>query len=211
MTRTDSGNSAASGDRAASGSRVASDKVALITGGGRRRVGNVVAAALAGRGYAIALHYNASAEQAQQSVAQLKEQGVRAAAIQADVADPVEVDRLFDETIRQFGRLDVLVTSAAVWRRTPLEEVTAEDVRQQFDVNTLGTFLCCRRAGLIMAAQPDGGVIVTVGDWATRRPYIDYAAYFASKGALPTLTRCLAVELAQRTPTSASTASCPAR
>ena len=176
------------------------DKVALITGSGKRRVGNVVAAALAARGYAIALHYNRSAEEARQTVVRLKEQGIQACALQADVAEESEVDRLFQQTLSHFGRLDVLVTAAAVWERKPLEEVTAEDVRRQFDVNTLGTFLCCRRAGLIMAGQPEGGVIVTVGDWAVERPYLNYPAYFASKGAVPTLTRSMAVELAQRNP-----------
>jgi pteridine reductase len=176
------------------------NRVALITGSGKRRVGNAVAAALAERGYGIALHYNRSADEARQTVAELTEQGVRAAAFQADVADESQVDRLFDEVLGHFGRLDVLVTAAAVWERTPLEQLTAADVRRQFDINTLGTLLCCRRAGLVMAGQPEGGVIVTIGDWATRRPYPNYAAYFASKGALPTLTRCLAVELARRNP-----------
>ena len=176
------------------------DKVALITGSGKRRVGNAVATALAARGYAIALHYNSSAEEARQTVVRLKEQGTRASAFQADVADESQLDRLFDETLNHFGRLDVLVTAAAVWERKPLEEVTAEDVRRHFDVNALGTLLCCRKAGLIMAEQPEGGAIVTIGDWATARPYPNYAAYFASKGAIAALTRCLAVELAQRNP-----------
>ena len=175
-------------------------KVALITGSGKRRIGNAVAMALADRGYDIALHYNRSAEEARQTVAQLEQKGVRAAAFQADVANETDVARLFDETLAAFGRLDVLVTAAAVWQPKPLEDVTADDVRGQFDVNTLGTFLCCRRAGLIMAEQPEGGAIVTIGDWATVRPYPGYAAYFASKGAVPTLTRALAVELAQRNP-----------
>jgi len=175
-------------------------KVALITGSGKRRVGNAVATALADRGYNIALHYNRSAEEAQQTVAQLEQKGVRAAAFQADVAEEADVERLFGETLAFFGRLDVLVTAAAVWQSKPLEDATADDVRRQFDVNTLGTFLCCRRAGLIMAEQPEGGAIVTIGDWATVRPYPGYAAYFASKGAVPTLTRALAVELAQRNP-----------
>jgi pteridine reductase len=175
-------------------------KVALITGSGKRRVGNAVALALADRGYNVALHYNRSAEEARQTVALLEQKGVRAAAFQADVAEEADVERLFDETLATFARLDVLVTAAAVWQPKPLEDVTAADVRRQFDVNTLGTFLCCRRAGLIMAAQPEGGAIVTIGDWATARPYPGYAAYFVGKGAVPTLTRALAVELAQRNP-----------
>jgi pteridine reductase len=173
-------------------------KVALITGSGRHRIGNVVAMALADRGYDIALHYNRSAQEAHETVAQLVKKGVQAAAFQADVAKEADVERLFDEAMKAFGRLDVLVTTAAIWQRRPLEETTAEDMRRHFDVNVLGTFLCCRRAGLIMAAQAEGGTIITIGDWATARPYADYAAYTVSKGAIPTLTRTLAVELARR-------------
>jgi pteridine reductase len=174
------------------------EKVALVTGSGRRRVGNWIAAALAARGYAIALHYNRSAAEAQKSLAGLRSQGVPAEAFAADVADEAAVERLFAQVMDRFGRLDVLVTAAAVWDRRPLEEVTAADVRREFDVNTLGTFLCCRQAGEIMARQPSGGAIITIGDWACRRPYRDYAAYFLSKGAIPTLTRTFAVELARR-------------
>ena len=105
---------------------------------------------------------------------------------------------MFREVERDFGRLDVLVTAAAIWQSKPLEEVTAEDVRRHFEINALGTFLCCRRAGLMMVGQPAGGSIVTIGDWAVERPYPNYAAYFASKGAIPAMTRALAVELARR-------------
>ena len=102
--------------------------------------------------------------------------------------------------IGSFGRIDALITAAAVWERKRLEDATGDDVRRQFEINTLGTFLCCRRAGLLMADQPEGGSIVTIGDWATVRPYADYAAYFASKGAIPAITRDFAVELARRNP-----------
>ena len=175
-------------------------KVALITGSGKRRVGNTIARALAARGYAIALHYRTSAEAAAQTVAELQAEGTDAAAFAADVADEQSVARLFEQMIERFGRLDALVTSAAVWEPRKLEEVTAADIRRQFDINALGTFLCCQQAGRIMIAQPDGGAIVTIGDWSCHRPGIDYAAYYISKGALPTMTRMLAVELAGRNP-----------
>ena len=177
-----------------------SKKVALITGSGKRRVGNVVAEALAGRGFSIALHYNRSADEARQTVQRLQRRGTAAVALQADVAREADVDRMFEQTLEHFGRLDVLVTSAAVWERKPLEEVAADDVRRQFEINALGTFLCCRGAGLIMVRQPQGGAIVTIGDWATARPYPDYSAYFVGKGSIPTLTRSMAVELARRNP-----------
>ena len=175
-------------------------KVALITGSGKRRIGNVVARALAERGYDIALHYRTSAEDAQATVKELTALGIHAAAFQGDVSESRDVDRVFKETLNTFGRLDVLVTAAAVWEKKSLEDVTADDVRRQFDINTLGTFLCCQRAGLTMVAQPEGGAIVTIGDWAAARPYPNYAAYFASKGAIPAITRAMAVELAQRNP-----------
>ena len=177
-----------------------SKKVALITGSGKRRVGNVVAEALAGRGFSIALHYNRSADEARQTVRRMQQRGTAAVALQADVAREADVDRMFEQTLEHFGRLDVLVTSAAVWERKPLEEVAADDVRRQFEINALGTFLCCRGAGLIMVRQPQGGAIVTIGDWATARPYPDYPAYFVGKGSIPTLTRSMAVELARRNP-----------
>jgi len=174
--------------------------VALVTGGGRRRVGNAVARMLAGGGYDIALHYRNSADEAGKTVEKLEAQGVHARAFQADVSQEADVNRLFDETLSQFGRLDVLVTAAAIWDRKRLEAVTADDVRRHFEVNALGTFLCCRKAGLIMVGQREGGAIVTIGDWAVARPYRDYAAYFPSKGAIPAITRTMAVELARRNP-----------
>jgi pteridine reductase len=178
----------------------ANAKVALITGSGKRRIGNVIAAALAARGYSIALHYHHSAAAAQQTVLRLQGQGVEVQAFQADVAQEADVARLFDQLLGRFGRLDVLVTASAVWEPTPLEEITAADVRRQFEINALGTFLCCQRAGLLMVKQPEGGAIVTIGDWASARPYPGYAAYFLAKGTIPTMTRMLAVELAQRNP-----------
>jgi pteridine reductase len=163
-------------------------------------VGNAVAAALAERGYAIVLHYHRSADEAHQTVRQLEARGARAVALRADVAEEGDVARLFAETLARFGRLDALVTAAAVWESRPLGEVTAAEVQRQFAVNALGTFLCCREAGRIMVAQPEGGAIVTIGDWACRRPYRHYAAYFISKGTIPTMTRMLAVELAAENP-----------
>jgi pteridine reductase len=73
-------------------------------------------------------------------------------------------------------------------------------VRRHFELNTLAVFEAGRYAGLKMAAQQSGGAIINLGDWAIERPYQDYAAYFPSKGAIPALTRSLAVELAARNP-----------
>lgn len=81
-----------------------------------------------------------------------------------------------------------------------MEQASAEPVRREWEANTLGSYLCCRRAGLQMVKQDSGGCIVTICDWAIVRPYVDHVAYFISKGAIPTMTRTLAVELAARNP-----------
>lgn len=175
-------------------------RVALVTGSGKKRVGAAVADALARRGYALAVHFNTSAKDAEDTAAGLRTHGVEVATFPADLADEAAVRGMVDAVLARFGRVDVLVNCAAIWESKPLEAVTAADVRRHFDVNALGTFLCTQHAGLAMAKQPGGGVIVNVGDWAEVRPYLGYAAYFPSKGAVTALTRCLAVELAHRNP-----------
>ncbi len=175
-------------------------KVALITGSGKRRIGSCVTEGLAARGYSLVIHYRSSAAEATEQVAQFAQRGVSALAVQADLTDEAAVRRLMQAALDHFGRLDVLATCAGVWQSKPLEDVTAADVRFHFDTNVLGTFLCAQLAGLAMVKQREGGCIVTLGDWAEARPYPGYAAYFASKGAMPTLTRCLAVELGTRNP-----------
>ena len=173
-------------------------RVALVTGSGKKRIGAYVAEALARRGYAIAVHYNTSAAAAAETAAELRSHGVEAIPFQADLTDEAAVRGLIAAVLRHFGRIDVLVNAAAIWERKRLEDVTAADVRRHFDTNGLGTFLCCQHAGLAMVKQADGGVIVNLGDWAEARPYLDYAAYFPSKGAVSVLTRSLAVELGTR-------------
>jgi pteridine reductase len=175
-------------------------RTALVTGSGRRRLGWHVARSLVERGYAVALHYHTSAAQARQTEEELQGSGAAVMALQADLTDAGQVAALVEQVLRRWGRLDVLVHCAAIWRSKRLEEVTAQDVREHLEANTLATFLICREAGLAMVGQPQGGTIVTFGDWATARPYLHYAAYFPSKGAIEALTRSLAVELGVRNP-----------
>ena len=179
---------------------MANHRVALVTGSGKKRVGSVVADALARRGYAIAVHYRSSAEEAEETASLLRTLGAEARTFHADLSDEVAVTKMVRDVVSSFGRIDVLVNCAAVWQRKRLEDVTATDVRLHFDTNAMGTFLCCQQAGLVMTKQPDGGLIVNVGDWAEARPYLDYAAYFPSKGAVNAITRCMAVELGTRNP-----------
>ncbi|WP_254507792.1 SDR family NAD(P)-dependent oxidoreductase [Anatilimnocola floriformis] len=174
--------------------------VALITGSGKQRVGWHVAEALGQRGYALAIHYRSSQVEAEETVAQFSARGMTAKAFRAELTDETEVKQLVADVQQHFGQLDALVHTAAIWQPKPLEKITAADVRNYLEVNTLAAFLCCQHAGLAMVKQPNGGSIVTFGDWAVARPYLNYAAYFPSKGAIPTLTRTFAVELASRNP-----------
>lgn len=175
-------------------------KVALVTGSGKRRVGWHVAEALAERGYALAIHYRSSVAEASESINAFQARGVQALGFQADLSDEQAVRSMILNIRERFGRLDVLVNCAAIWKRQRLEDVTAADVRMHFEINTLGTFLCCQHAGLAMVQQTEGGSIINLGDWAEARPYLNYAAYFPSKGAVTTMTRSLAVELGNRNP-----------
>jgi pteridine reductase len=176
-------------------------KVALVTGSGKKRVGYHVAAAFAARDYALVIHYHTSKIEATETAEQFaRTHGVPVHTVGADLGHEGEVKAMIADTLVKFGRLDVLVNCAAIWKRKRLEDVTAADVRAHYDANTLGTFLTCQHAGLAMVKQLAGGCIVNLGDWADARPYLDYAAYFPSKAAIPGLTRTFAVELGTRNP-----------
>src|SRR5262245_12617830 len=149
--------------------------VALVTGSGKKRLGWHIARSIAGRGFALALHYNTSAAEASESLAEFRARGVEAISLQADLTDEPAVHELFRSVARHFGRLDALVNCVSCWERRPLEAVTACDVRAHFETNVLSTFLCSRAGGLIMVDQAEGGCIVNLGDWAEARPYPDYA------------------------------------
>ena len=174
--------------------------VALVTGSGAPRIGNCIARTLFARGYRVALHARESIADAHTTADELDAGGSDTLVLSGNLADEAAAYALIDGAHDHFGRLDVLVNCAAIWHARTLEETTAQDLRDHFDTNTLASFLCAQRAGLIMTGQSHGGAIINLGDWATTRPYPDYAAYFPSKGAIPTMTRSLAVELSRRNP-----------
>lgn len=171
--------------------------VALVTGGAVR-VGKAIVESLAGKGHSVAIHVNSSTDEAEKLSAELKKRGVSTLVVQAELRNEAATRQMIDNVFDHFGRLDVMVNSAAIYSPQPLEDVTGEDVKKYFEINTLGSFIGCQHAGLKMAEQDSGGVIVNIGDWAVARPYADFAAYFPSKGAIPTMTRMFAVELSKR-------------
>ncbi|WP_198953685.1 SDR family oxidoreductase [Rhodopirellula sp. MGV] len=172
--------------------------VALITGSGAPRVGQTIAMELAAAGCRIVLHANHSVDQAHTAAERLRQQfDVETSVAIGALEDSETPQRLISECVDQFSRLDILVNSAAIWQPTKLADITADEMRRYFEINTMASFFCARAAGQAMANQAKGGCIVNIGDWATERPYLDHAAYFPSKGAVDVMTRSLAVELAQ--------------
>lgn len=175
--------------------------VAMITGSGAPRVGRAIAEHLAQLGCQIALHANTSGDQAEQAAAAMRaELNASVAVFLGSLDDPAVPDELVREVHEHFGRIDILVNSAAIWHPIPLEDITPDQLASYLRINAAASFLAARAAGLIMVRQRSGGCIINIGDWATIRPYLDHAAYFPSKGAVEAMTRSLAVELAHRNP-----------
>jgi NAD(P)-dependent dehydrogenase (short-subunit alcohol dehydrogenase family) len=175
--------------------------VALVTGSGAPRVGREIALLLARLGCRIALHANNSLSEAEKAAHAIRSELDTDVIVTAgSLENPSVPKQLVEDTHAEFGRIDILINSAAIWRPTKLEAITPDELRRYFEINTLASFLCARAAGMMMADQPKGGSIINIGDWATVRPYLDHAAYFPSKGAVEAMTRSLAVELAQRNP-----------
>ena len=174
--------------------------VALITGSGVARVGRCVAECFRDAGFQVVLHANRSMDAAEKLVSDWKRDGHTTSLVNGDVSDENQVRRWRKEIAAQFGRIDVLVNSAAIWEPISLEQTTAADFKHFFDVNALGTALTNQQFGLMMTAQPSGGAIVNIGDWSTIRPYRDFAAYFPSKASVVSITQSMAVELGTRNP-----------
>ena len=179
--------------------KTSSKGVVLITGAGKRRLGFETAKYLGECGYSIALHFNKSQQEAQQSLVELIASGITARSFQADITSQSEIEQLGTAVKSEMGSIDGLVTTASIWEPTPINKIS-DGISQQIQVNAIGTIHCCQIIGLMMSEQPSGGSIITVGDWAVEQPYEDHVGYFAAKGAVVAATRSLAVDLASLNP-----------
>ena len=155
---------------------------------------------MASRGYAVAIHAHGSLQEARVLADQLVAAGVPSLAVTANLRDEGPVRAMVQRVADHFGRIDAVVTCAAIRRAGPLEEVTADDLRTHFDINCVGAFVAAQEAGAFMVRQPEGGGIVMMGDSAVDRPSAGSAAFFPSQGAITAMTRSLAVEFAARNP-----------
>jgi 3-oxoacyl-[acyl-carrier protein] reductase len=167
-------------------------KVAIVTGASKG-IGAGIAKALGAAGAAVVVNYASSKEGADRVVAEIKNQGGKAVAVQGDVAKAADVERLFSETKKAFGQLDVLVNNAGVYGFAPLEAVTEEEFHREFGTNVLGLILATRES--VKYFGPKGGSVINVGSVASAMTPPNSVVYTATKGAVDAVTGVLAKEL----------------
>ncbi len=169
---------------------------ALITGG--KRIGASIAAAFAAAGMDVALSYNSSRAEADETAAAVAAAGRRAHVVRANLSDAADCQALVDGAAAAFGRLDVLVNMASVYQSVPFDETDAAAWNRVVDVDLRAAFLCSRAAVPHMRRQ-GGGRIVSFADWlgASGRPrYPGFLPYYVAKSGVIALTEALALEVA---------------
>ncbi|MBX3357521.1 MAG: glucose 1-dehydrogenase [Phycisphaeraceae bacterium] len=170
-------------------------KVAVVTGASKG-IGAEIARHMGREGAAVIVNYASSKEGADRVVADIVKGGGRAVAVKANVADPADIERLFAETRKAFGRLDVLVNNAGVYEFLPLEDVTPEHFHRMYDLNVLGLVLTTQHA--VKHFGPEGGSIVNISSVASTAAPATGSLYSGTKAAVDAITKSLAKELGPR-------------
>jgi 3-oxoacyl-[acyl-carrier protein] reductase len=170
-------------------------KVAIVTGASKG-IGAAAAKALAAEGAAVTVNYSSGKQGAERVVSQITREDGKAIAIQADVSKAIDVKRLFEETEKAFGSPNVLVNNAGVFKFEPLEAITGEEFRREFDTNVLSQILTIQEA--LKHFPASGGSIINISSIASENPVPNSSLYSATKGAVDTLTMALAKELGPR-------------
>ena len=166
-------------------------KVALVTGASKG-IGAGIARELAARGAAVAVNYSGSKANAEKLVEEIKAAGGKAIAVQGNVANPDAIGPLVLATVKTFGPIDILVNNAGIYEPSPIEQVTPEHFRKQFDVNVLGLLLTTKEA--VAHFNPKGGSIVNISSVVVDG-VPGLTVYSATKGAVDAITASLAKEL----------------
>jgi 3-oxoacyl-[acyl-carrier protein] reductase len=169
-------------------------KVAVVTGASKG-IGAAIAKGLSAAGAAVVVNYSSSKEGADRVVADIKASGGKAIAVKGDVAKAADVQRLFDETKKAFGTIDVLVNNAGVYKFVPLEDITEDEFHREFNINVLGTILATKEA--VKHFGPNGGSVINISSIASAGEPTA-AIYSGTKGAVDAITRGLAAELGSR-------------
>lgn len=167
-------------------------KAAVVTGASKG-IGAGIAIALAAAGAGVVVNYASSREGAGRVVEAICDAGGKAIAVQADVSKAGDVERLFQEAHKAFGRLDVLVNNAGIFQFDPLETFTEAEFHREFNTNVLGLLFATREA--VKYFGPEGGSVINIGSVASTSAPPMSVVYSATKGAVDTITRVLAKEL----------------
>jgi 3-oxoacyl-[acyl-carrier protein] reductase len=170
------------------------NKVALITGGSRG-IGAASAIMFAKAGCDVAVNFRSDEKAAVNVVSKCRTEGVRAMSIRANVANRAEVERMFADVVGELGRIDVLVNNAGVWKYAEIQNMTEEQLSDTIDINLNGLIYCCTAAAKLMIEQKSGNII-NIASTAGQRGEAFHSHYAASKGAVISLTKSLATELA---------------
>src|SRR3954470_10548857 len=170
------------------------DKVAVVTGASKG-IGAGIAERFGAEGAKVVVNYSSDRAGADRVVNKIKQAGGEAVAVQADVSKKQDVERLFAEAKKAFGKLDILVKNAGIYKFKPLEEIDEPHFRRIFDINVLGLLNATQAA----AKQMNGsGAIINVSSVAAKTPSPGGSVYSATKGAVDVITRALAQELGAR-------------
>jgi len=175
-------------------SKVLTDKVAIVTGASRG-IGQAIAEIFADNGAKVVVNYAHNKEFAQSIVERIGQLGGQAIAVQADVSQPGDLQKLFQATTEQFGGLDILVNNAGIMTTGPIAQMTEEIFDREFAINVKGTYFACQLAANQM--QP-GGKIINFSTSVSGLMLPGYSLYAATKGAVEQLTRQLAKELGSK-------------
>ena len=172
------------------------DKVVLITGSSTG-IGAAAAVAFGKLGARVAVHYNSSQGPAEEVLGRVKATGAQAILLKGDVLESAQCQRLVDETVKAFGRIDILINNAgALVQRVPIEEITDELFDNVVYLNVRSAMMCTTAAVAAMRQQGQGGVVINVTSVAARHGGGAGASLYAgSKGFVSTMTRGLAKEL----------------
>ena len=170
-------------------------KVAVVTGASKG-IGASIAKDLAAEGASVVVNYASSKTGADKVVTEIKAAGGKAVAVQGDVAKKVDIDRLFLETKKAYGQVDVLVNNAGIYEFAPLEKVTEEHFHKQFNLNVLGLLLTTQEA--LKYFNPAGGSVVNVSSLVSTMAPPNGSVYSATKGAVDVITGSLSKELGAR-------------
>ena len=169
------------------------NQVALVTGSSKR-LGREVALGLAKCGADVVIHYRSSVDEASKVVAEVEKFGRRSVAIQADLEDVAQIRTLFEKVAARFGRLDILVNSAASFVQTEFAKTSEEEWSESLDTNLKAPFFCSQAAAPLL--KKTGGCIINFADVGGILGWIGYIPHSISKAGVVMLTRCLAKELA---------------